>query len=179
MPTKAMPPAQIFEDPEEPTKSRRWHKRVGSLGDGLRGKKTTEENSDHLSRTPKPRIDTQPPLSERHINSPPQPRTLPLKDETPSRPTHKKTNSAISLKDFMKSKTSATEPESLSSANGRDHKPKKTKSSTNLSGLLRKRSKKDIRLENGPQSPRKENVPHPRRSSQPIHLSGRNTRHNQ
>ena len=163
MPTKAMPPAHIFEDPEESTKSKRLHGRVGSVGNVLRGRKVKEEETHARSQTPKSRVENQPPLSERHINSPPQPRTVPLKDDTPSRPIHKKTNSAISLKDFMRSKSTTTDNGSLSPTDekGLDHKPKKTKSSSNLSGLLRKRSKKELRTDTTSQSPRKENEPPP------------------
>jgi hypothetical protein len=82
------------------------------------------------------------PLGERHINSPPQPQRLPTKQEDGSRPPmHKKTNSSVSLRGLLMGRQSEDE-----GSRGREASasPKKVKSSTNLTSLLKKRSKKDL-----------------------------------
>ena len=65
---------------------------------------------------------------------------------------HKKTNSSVSIKSFMKIKDKSVGVDILSSTDGRieNQKPRKTKSSTNLAGLLKKRSKKDLKSETTP-----------------------------
>jgi hypothetical protein len=62
---------------------------------------------------------------------------------------HKKTNSSVSIKNFMRGKDKSGDRESAVSTDGRpeDQKPKKSKSSTNLSALLKKKSKKDLKAE--------------------------------
>lgn len=104
------------------------------------------------------------PLGERHINSPPQTHKVPLKDEARGRPPmHKKTGSAASFKGFFsrdKSVDAKAKDES-----SKENKPKKSKSSTNLAGLLKKRSKKDLKSEDKqeelktPQPPSKVSTP--------------------
>lgn len=62
---------------------------------------------------------------------------------------HKKTNSSISISSFMKGKDKSVDSESAASIDDRpeNQKPKKSKSSTNLRGLLKKKSKKDLNVE--------------------------------
>ena len=58
---------------------------------------------------------------------------------------HKKTGSTVSLKDLIMGRDKQTDNGSVSSTEARVQKsPKKTKSSTNLAGLLKKKSKKDL-----------------------------------
>jgi len=90
------------------------------------------------------------PLSERHINSPPPPKRVPLKKDATDTPTHKKSGSSVSLKGLILGKDKTSDCGSISSTEGRRTKsPKKVKSSTNLSGLLKKKSRKDLRDEGG------------------------------
>lgn len=104
------------------------------------------------------------PLGERHINSPPQTHKVPLKDGPRSRPPmHKKTSSATSFKGFFgREKNDEAKSKDESS---KENKPKKSKSSTNLASLLKKRSKKDLKSEDKqeelktPPSPSKVSTP--------------------
>ena len=92
-----------------------------------------------------------PPLGERAINSPPSPKKIPVKDE-PTRPSmHKKTSSATSFKGFWMSREKSND--GLRESDDRDKensRPKKSKSSTNLAGLLKKKSKKDLKIDTEP-----------------------------
>lgn len=142
MPTSVAQTARIFEDPEtcSPNKG---HKSTTSVGDVFRGRR--KENEKPRSS----REDAKSPLGERPINSPPQTRRVPLRDEGGARPTmHKKSGSTTSIKTFLFGREKQNDKE-----NDKDDKdetlakPKKSKSSTNLSGLLRKRSKKDLRAD--------------------------------
>ena len=66
---------------------------------------------------------------------------------------HKKTGSSVSLKDIIMGKEKVNESESLSSTEGRTQKSlKKTKSSTNLAGLLKKKSKRNLQDESKSQA---------------------------
>src|SRR5271163_2321191 len=136
MPATMPSSTRIFEDPQP----RRHHKRVPSVGDVLRGRRMKDKESQEPEADGAARHTGQNPLGERHLNSPPPRRGFGQDDV--SRPSmHKKTNSSISLKGFMKSKEKPADCGSMSSSDGRNenHKPKKTKSSTNLAGLLRKK----------------------------------------
>jgi Diaphanous GTPase-binding Domain len=135
--------AQIYEDPE-PTNSKKSHKRVPSVGDVLRGRR--KENSPTTSgRAGRDECTSPSPLGERHINSPPQPKRIPLKRDESRPPMHKKTGSSVSLKEMIMGKQKSSDAASVSSTDGPPLKsPKKTKSSTNLAGLLKKRSRKDL-----------------------------------
>jgi hypothetical protein len=83
---------------------------------------------------------------------------------------HKKTNSSVSIRNFMKSKDKSPDTSNLPSPDGgvENRKPKKTKSSTNLTGLLKKKSKKDLRSE----SPtRKDQVTDVGASARPVAMA--------
>ena len=156
---------QIFEDPVENRAPQHLHGDSYILGDNILRRGTKE--SDLLNRAMLSTTASGPwqyqnaPLGERQLNSPAKSSKVPLKEETPSRPTHRKTNSAASIKAFIRgrgekpSETSECESQPIEAR----HIPKKTKSSTNLSGLLRKRSRKDLTTENDPSSAKKENIP--------------------
>ena len=135
--------ANIYEDPVT-TSPKKNHKRVPSVGDVLRGRR--KENSPTKPGRPLHNAGASPsPLGERHINSPPQPKRIPLKRDESRPPMHKKTGSSVSLKDMIMGKEKNNDTGSVSSTEGNTQKsPKKTKSSTNLAGLLRKRSRKDL-----------------------------------
>ena len=134
--------ANIYED-AEPAKSKKSHKRVPSVGDVLRGRR--KETSPTKSASPTKNDCSSPsPLGERHINSPPQPKRVPLKQEDGRPPMHKKTGSTVSLKEMIMGKERNKDDGSISSTEGRTKSPKKTKSSTNLAGLLKKRSRKNL-----------------------------------
>ncbi len=154
--------ANIYED-SEPIQSKRSHKRVPSVGDVLRGRK--KENSPTKSgRAINNGYSSPSPLGERHINSPPQPKRIPLKGDDSRPPMHKKTGSTASLKEMIMGKDKNNEVGSMSSTEGRIKSPKKSKSSTNLAGLLKKRSRKNLqedsrKLENV--SPSKIKAPSP------------------
>jgi hypothetical protein len=145
--------AQIFEDSQpEPRGRRPYHSRVPSVGDVLRGRRK-ESNSPVKTQKQYARegSESASPLGERHINSPPQPKRIPTKtgDETrpPATPTHKKTGSSVSLRGFILGKEKSLDASSVSSSEGRivEKKPKKVKSATNLTGLLKRKSKKDLK----------------------------------
>ncbi|KEF57735.1 uncharacterized protein A1O9_05655 [Exophiala aquamarina CBS 119918] len=146
--------ASIFEDSQpEPRGRRPYHSRVPSVGDVLRGRRK-ESNSPVKSQKQYPREASESassPLGERHINSPPPPKRVPTKtgNETrpPATPTHKKTASSVSLKGFILGKEKPLDTGSVSSAEGWivEKKPKKVKSATNLGGLLKRKSKKDLK----------------------------------
>lgn len=134
--------ASIYEDPE-PAKAKKSHKRVPSVGDVLRGRR--KETSPTKSASPtKDDCSSPSPLGERHINSPPQPKRVPLKQEDARPPMHKKTGSTVSLKEMIMGKERNNDAGSISSTEGRTKSPKMTKSSTNLAGLLKKRSRKNL-----------------------------------
>lgn len=149
MPPSVAQTARIFEDPEPQTSpKKKGHKRVPSVGDVLRGRRKDNNASTEQTYTYSSHGHPSP-LGERHINSPPQPRKVPLKDEHDVRPSmHKKTGSATSFKGFLlgreKSNESDTKPKD---DDAKSEKTKKSKSSTNLAGLLKKRSKKDLKQE--------------------------------
>ncbi len=147
MPTIAAPPATcIYEDkytsPSKASKPK-GHKRIPSVGDVLRGRRKENE-------APKSQLQPgQSPLGERHINSPPQAKRVPLKGEE-SRPTmHKKTQSSSSFRSLIGGKDRQTDARSVTSLEEKNenHKPKKSKSSTNLGALLKKKSKKSLKEE--------------------------------
>lgn len=148
MPSSMQPEPQIYEDPDEPPPrtpmTEKAHKRIPSVGDVLRGRRN-KENKPLSTRPQSP--PTQNPLRELRINSPPQ--RVPIKDGETRPQMHKKTNSSVSIKSFMKSKDKRVDNESVSSTDDRpeNQRLKTTKSSTNLSGLLKKRSKKDLKIE--------------------------------
>lgn len=139
----ALPATLIYEDdninPSKPSKTSRNHKRIPSVGDVLRGRRTKENDPPEAQVQP-----GQSPLGERHINSPPQAKRVPLKGEDSRPKMHKKTESSSSFKSFMGVRDKQADTSSLSSTDGKKEnaKPKKFKSSTNLGALLRKRSKK-------------------------------------
>ena len=138
--------AQIYEDPEPPTpKSKKGHKRVPSVGDVLRGRRKDVSPS-KADRSPQKASASPSPLGERHINSPPAPKRVPLKTDESRPPMHKKTGSTVSLKDIIMGKDKNAALDGASGPQTSPMKsPKKNKSSTNLAGLLKKRSKKDLK----------------------------------
>lgn len=150
MPSAIAAAARIFEDTDADAKAARAmksHKRTPSVGDFLRGRKNRENDQTKLrANSPASRM-SETPLGERHVNSPPQTRRVPVKDDA-TRPTmHKKTKSNVSIKSFIRDKSS--DSASLSSSDGRveNHKPKKSKSSTSLATLFKKKSKKNLKDE--------------------------------
>lgn len=149
MASNVLQTARIFEDPETPATSKP-HKRNTSVGDVLRGhrKECSPTKVNHYIQNTHAGPS---PLGERHINSPPQPKKIPLKSESETRPPmHKKTESATSLKSFLMRREKSNDGSSTDAKN--DYKPKKQKSSTNLAGLLKKRSKKDLKENQAPLS---------------------------
>ena len=148
MPSTMQPETRIYEDPSGHPSStprpQRAHKRFPSVGDVLRGRRNKEVNPPADRRPLSP---TQSPLRELRINSPPQ--RVPIKDGEGRPQMHKKSNSSVSIKNFMKSKDKVVDSEIAPSTDGRpeNQKPRKSKSSTNLSGLLKKRSRKDLQAE--------------------------------
>ena len=110
------------------------------------------------------------PLGERHINSPPQPKKVPLKDESSTStrpPMHKKTGSTTSLKGFLLGREKSNDDCTSSKDEAiKPAKPKKSKSSTNLASLLKKRSKKDLKSEDKNEEIR--TPPSPTKVSTPI-----------
>ena len=169
--------AQIFEDPEPQQRGRKpKHTRTPSVGDVLRGRRkencSPTKSQKQQDRDP---VNSASPLGERHINSPPPPKRIPTKssDESsqpPQRPTHKKTGSSVSLKGLLLGKEKGANTGSVSSTEGRavDDKLKKTKSATNLSGLLKRRSKKNLREEINDQENRSPPKTSPVENSNPI-----------
>jgi hypothetical protein len=146
MPTAAtLPATRIFEDenasPTKQPKQAKSHRRIPSVGDVLRGRRLKENDPPK-----KPVQPGQSPLGERHINSPPQPKLVPLKAEDNRPKMHKKTDSSVSLKSLMGYKEEGRGIGGVPVAERKEnHKPKKSKSSTNLSSLLRKKSKKSLK----------------------------------
>ena len=148
--------AQIYEDRAPQSRGRTInHARTPSVGDVLRGGRRKENSSP--VKQPKPSghdtVNSASPLGERHVNSPPPPKRVATKsgDEParPVRPTHKKTGSTISLKGLILGKEKNADTASVSSTEGHlpDKKLKKVKSSTSITGLLKRRSKKDLKEE--------------------------------
>ncbi|KAH0829590.1 hypothetical protein AYO21_07564 [Fonsecaea monophora] len=163
--------AQIFEDPEPQQRGRRAnHNRAPSVGDVLRGRQR-DNVSPAKPQKPSGRevANSASPLGERHINSPPQPKRIATKSgDEPGRlalsHTHKKTGSSVSLKGIILGKEKSTDTGSISPIEGNtaDKKLKKVKSASNLTGLLKRRSKKDLREENNRNSSNQENCPPPK-----------------
>ncbi len=150
MPSAIAAATRIFEDTDadaKATRAMKSHKRTPSVGEFLRGRRNRENDQAKLrANSPATRV-SETPLGERQINSPPQARQVPVKDAT-ARPTmYKKTKSNISIKSFVKDKSS--DSGSMSSADGRvdNPQPKKSKSSTNLAALFKRKSKKNLRDE--------------------------------
>ncbi|EXJ76885.1 hypothetical protein A1O3_10042 [Capronia epimyces CBS 606.96] len=149
--------AQIFEDPEPQQRGRqtyRNHNHAPSAAEALNGQRKenqspTKPTYQHHREIYAPAS----PLGERHINSPPQSRRVATKLESDHRPvahrSHKKTGSSISLKGLILGKERNFDSSSVSSTEGRaiEKKPKKVKSAANLTGLLKRKSKKDLREE--------------------------------
>lgn len=141
---------RMFEDADADAKASRamkGHKRTPSVGAFLRGRKHAEHDpAKARAHSPVARI-PETPLGERHINSPPQPRRVPVKDDASRPAMHKKTQSGVSLKSLVRERTS--DSGSMSSSDGRvEHcKPKKVKSSTNLTTLFKKKSRKNFKDE--------------------------------
>lgn len=113
-----------------------------SVGEILRGRKTKDISPSKYRAT----ANTQEqPLGERHINSPPPVKRIPLNDnEYRKPPLHKRSKSSISIKSLGKEKDRKLESEyELSGEKALDgesnRKPKKTKSSTNISTLFQRR----------------------------------------
>ena len=120
MPSAMAAAARIFEDADacaKPSKAIKAHKRTPSVGEFLRGRKNKENDPEKVvAHNPATKV-SETPLGERHINSPPQGRRLPVKDDA-ERPTmHKKTKSSISLKSLVKDKS--LDSGSTSSSEGR------------------------------------------------------------
>jgi hypothetical protein len=157
MPTAATrPAARIFEDenasPTKPPKQAKSHKRIPSVGDVLRGRRLKENDPPKQQAQP-----GQSPLGERHINSPPPPpKRVPLKAEESRPKVHKKTDGSVSLKSLMGFKEE--QRDTSSDERKENHKPKKSKSSTNLSSLLRKKSKKSLKEPSLGQNCNQENI---------------------
>jgi Diaphanous GTPase-binding Domain len=150
MPSVMPAATRIFEDADaeaKTSKTMKGHKRAPSVGEFLRGRKNKENDTSKVrAQTPIAR-GPEIPLGERHVNSPPQIQRVPLRDGS-TRPTmHKKTKSNISLKSLVRDKSS--DSGSISSSEGRmeNHKPKKSKSSTNLAALFKKKSRKNLKEE--------------------------------
>lgn len=162
MPTAAaLPATRIFEDenasPTKSSKPAKSHKRIPSVGDVLRGRRLKEND------LPKKEAQQgQSPLGERHINSPPQPKAVPLKDEDGRPKMHKKTDSSVSLKSLMGYKEEARETDGVPAEERKEnHKSKKSKSSTHLSSLLRKKSKKSLKEDVSASNDNQENTTPP------------------
>ena len=137
---------RIYEDenviPVKPMKASKGHKRIPSVGDVLRGRKhdkTMASNSQSETSTA--------PLGELHLNSPPQSQRVPVKgDETRPR-MHKKTDSSVSITSIFGGKDKQSDSRSIHSSGGQkeNQKPKSSKSSTNLTSLLKKKSKRNLK----------------------------------
>ena len=150
--------AHIFEDPEPSQRGRKTdHSRTPSVGDVLRGRRKENHSP---TKPPKQQsrdaVSSASPLGERHINSPPPLKRITIAtksgDESsrpPQRPAHKKTGSSVSLKGLFSSKEKGADTGSVSPTEGRvvDTKLKKVKSATNLTGLLKRRSRKNLHEE--------------------------------
>lgn len=153
--TATRPATRIFEDdhasPTKVSKQAKSHRRIPSVGDVLRGRRLKENDS------PKEQSQSsQKPLGERQINSPPQPKRAPIKGEESQPKMHKKTDSSVSLKSLMGYKEE--QREGCSDERKENHKPKKSKSATNLSSLLRKKSKRSLKEPTSDQTHNQENI---------------------
>ena len=162
MPTVAATPATcIFEDentsPTKSSKLAKTHRRIPSVGDVLRGRRAKEDDY--------PRKQVQPgqsPLGERHINSPPQPKRVPLKSEDSRPKMHNKADSSVSIKSLIGYKAEGPDADAFPSDQRKEnHKPKKSKSSTNLSSLLRKKSKRSLKEQGTDSNGNQENIASP------------------
>ncbi|KAJ9605574.1 hypothetical protein H2200_010231 [Cladophialophora chaetospira] len=171
--------ARIFEDdPEPPQRGRKAnHGSTPSVpvSDAFKGRRKENVSPTKLRKQSSPdTLNSASPLGERHINSPPPPKRIATKSgeepSKPSRPTHKKTGSSVSLKELILGKEKVADNGSVSSVEGRvaEGKLKKVKSSTSLSGLLKRKSKKDLRTESKDQENRSPTKPSPRESPTPI-----------
>ncbi|KIV83178.1 hypothetical protein PV11_05228 [Exophiala sideris] len=148
--------AQIFEDAEsEPQQRGRRldQSRTPSVGEALRGRRKENCSPTKLSKQPTREVfGSASPLGERHINSPPPPKRVPTKSGDdqlpPQRPIHKKTGTSVSLKGFLRGKEK-NEGDKVASTEELvvEKKPKKVKSATNLTGLLKRKSKRDLKEE--------------------------------
>ena len=134
--------ANIYEDPE-PSQAKKSHGRVPSVGDVLRGRRK-ENSPTKPDRQPNNDCTSPSPLGERHINSPPQLKRIPLKRDESRPPMHKKTGSSVSLKEMIMGKDRKNDVEDAFTGEKVQKSPKKVKSSTNLAGLLKKRSRKNL-----------------------------------
>lgn len=146
--------AQVFEDPEPEQRGRKpYQSRAPSTPAASRGRRKenhspTKSLYQHQQESPAPAAN---PLAERHINSPPQPKKVATKFNDEQRPpahrSHKKTGSSVSLKGLILGKEKNIDASSVSSSEGRtvEKKPKKVRSAANLTGLLKRKSKKDLR----------------------------------
>ncbi|ETN43243.1 uncharacterized protein HMPREF1541_02402 [Cyphellophora europaea CBS 101466] len=147
MATSVLQAAQIYEDPDVLSSSpRKNHTRAPSVGDVLRGRRR-DNSPTKPSRSPQNDCTSPSPLGERHINSlsPPQSTTkVPTKQEDGNRPPmHKKTSSSVSLRDLIMGRQA--EDNGIRADRSATSSPKKQKSSTNLAGLLKKKSRKDLK----------------------------------
>ncbi|KIV98091.1 hypothetical protein PV10_01778 [Exophiala mesophila] len=163
--------SQIFEDPEPATRGRRLHQhhdRPTADDAGERGRRRYLSHSP--TKKPLPPLDRQTnistsPLGERHINSPPQPKRIPTKsgDGTgaPITPIHKKSGSSVSLRGLILGKEKSYDPANEIVV---EKRPKKVKSATNIAGLLKRRSRKDLKEDSRDQeniSPKKNTTQDP------------------
>ncbi|KAG9782035.1 GTPase-binding protein rid1 [Exophiala dermatitidis] len=145
--------AQIFEDPEPQQRGRRTYRsHAPSATDVVKSRrKENQSPTKTLPRDYQDKISSASPLGERHINSPPQTKRVATKfgeeQRSPAKPGHKKTGSSVSLRGLILGKEKAIDESSVSSTEGCvvDKKPKKVKSAANLTGLLKRKSKKDLR----------------------------------
>ncbi|EXJ81847.1 hypothetical protein A1O1_07912 [Capronia coronata CBS 617.96] len=145
--------SQIFEDPEPQQRGRKtYQSRAPSTADVLVGRR--KENlspGKQAYQHPQENIASAYPLGERHINSPPQTKRIATKSGDQSQPpahrSHKKTGSSVSLKGFIlgKEKSPETGSDSSTEVQTIEKKPKKVRSAANLTGLLKRKSKKDLR----------------------------------
>jgi hypothetical protein len=146
---------QIFEDPDPQPRGRKANPgRIPGVGEPSTDRRKENRSPTKLRRQPSPPVaSSASPLGERHINSPPPPKRIATKsgDEPTkqTRPTHKKTGSSVSLKGLIlgKEKASHVNTDSSNDATVSESKLKKVKSGSNLTALLKRKSKKDLREE--------------------------------
>ena len=144
MPAAATP--RIHEDekvtPVKAMKASKGHKRIPSVGDVLRGRKHDKmiapNNQSETSTAP---------LGELHLNSPPQSQRVLVKGDGTRPRMHKKADSSVSISSIFGSKDKQSDTRSIHTSEGQkeNQKPKKSKSSTNLTTLLKKRSKRNLK----------------------------------
>ncbi|KAL9620687.1 MAG: hypothetical protein Q9160_004823 [Pyrenula sp. 1 TL-2023] len=120
-------------------------KHTSSVGEILRGRKTRDASP---TKSRAVANINERPLGERHINSPPPVKRVPLNvNEDSKPPLHKRTKSSISLRSLGKEKEKDKNSDALTRRSGEvrregqaSQKPKKPKSSTNLSSIFQKKS---------------------------------------